>query len=251
VDAFVFWTRDARPFFTALDELESRGFPSIFLVTLTGYPPPLEPDNPGVDDLVGAFQHLSERLGPERVIWRYDPILLSNVTSPAFHRENFAVLARALDGRTRRVVVSVVDLYAKTERRLNALRSSGLETVRDPFANGEVGDVLRFIAGEARAHGMEPVSCCEPAVGPFGLTPGACVDAGLLSRIFSLSLPEKKDPGQRPECRCAVSKDIGATDTCPRGCVYCYATRSFERAQERHTAHDPEAPELGATLRRD
>lgn len=231
VDAFVFWTRDARPFLPVLEELEHRGFPSVFLVTLTGYPVPLEPADPDRGELLGAFRALSLRVGPERVAWRYDPILLSSATPPQFHRENFAALASALEGFTRRAVVSVVDFYAKTARRLDAMRPLGLSCDRDPWSGNALGEVLDCVAEEAREHGMEAVTCCEPAAEAFGLSPGACVDAGHLNRLFGLSLSGRKDPGQRPDCRCAVSVDIGAADTCPRGCALCYATRSFDRAR--------------------
>lgn len=245
VDAFVFWTRDARPFARALDDLDRERFPYMFLVTLTGYPAPLEPGEPHIGELVGAFLELSHRVGPQRVAWRYDPVLLSNFTPPAFHRENFVTLARALQGSTGRVIVSVVDLYAKTRRRLDTLRAQGFEYPTDPWTGEEMGDLLRFIAREARSRGMEAVSCCEPSARPFGIEAGACVDAGLLNRLFGLALSQKKDRGQRPDCRCAVSVDIGSTDTCPRGCAYCYATRSFRGARERYRSHDPETESLG------
>jgi hypothetical protein len=255
VDAFVFWTRDARPFLPVLEELERRGFPSVFLVTLTGYPAPLEPAQPGRGELLAAFRALSLRVGPERVVWRYDPILLSSATPPSFHRENFSSLASALEGLTRRVVVSVADFYAKTVRRLDALRPLGFDYDRDPWSRGALGELLSFVGEEARARGMEAVTCCEPAAERFGLPAGSCVDAGYLNRLFGLSLSGRKDPGQRPDCWCAVSVDIGAADTCPRGCVVCYATNSFDRARMRCEGFDPTseglapAPPVGPPIR--
>lgn len=245
VDAFVFWTRDARPFAEALDDLDRADFPYLFLVTLTGYPSPLEPEVPPRRESVGAFRELSRRVGPERVAWRYDPIVLSSLTPPDFHRKNFAALASALEGATDRVILSVVDLYAKTVRRLDALRPGGFTHSSDPWAGGDLDGLLRFMTREARSRGMEAVTCCEPGAEAAVPTRGACVDAGRINRLFGLSLSQRKDPGQRPACRCSVSRDIGASDTCPRGCAYCYATASFPRARARLTSHDPEAESLG------
>ena len=54
-----------------------------------------------------------------------------------------------------------------------------------------------------------------------------------------------KQKGNRPGCDCAASRDIGAYDTCPHGCVYCYAVQNRPRAQARFKAHDPDSPMLG------
>jgi hypothetical protein len=245
VDAFVFWTRDPRAFLPAIEDLERGGFPFIFLVTITGYPPPLEPGAPPAGEILAAMRLLARRIGPERVVWRYDPVFLSSLTPPEFHTRNFSELATALEGSTRRVIVSVLDFYTKAVRRLNALKDRGLRYPRDPWQGEDLGQILRFIVQRAAQCGMEAVSCCEPAALPFGLRPGACIDADHLGRLFGLTLPAKKDPGQRPECLCAVSRDIGAHDTCPRGCAYCYATRSFEGARSRSAFQDPASPRIG------
>ena len=104
VDAIAFWTRNPRPLMLYLDELDSRGYRYYFQFTILGYPREVDPKSPSAETAVEAFCDLAERLGPRRVIWRYDPILFTGMTSPAFHQENFQRLAESLRGHTRRVV---------------------------------------------------------------------------------------------------------------------------------------------------
>jgi hypothetical protein len=198
------------------------------MVTLTGYPGLLEPQAPDPEAVIEALGELAGKTDARRVIWRYDPVLLSSLTDAAFHRENFAALARRLAGKTRRVIISLYDAYRGAARRLGALEQSGRLSVlplRDgegrllPPVRGLLGDLAR-IAGEA---GLEIQSCAETEeLAELGIAPGACIDGGLIRELWGLD-PAGKDKNQRPRCRCAAAVDIGRYGSCPAGCVYCYA----------------------------
>lgn len=240
VDGFVFWTRDPRPLMEHLSELDARGYRYVFQFTLLEYPRSLHPGMPPLADRVDCFKRLAERIGPERVLWRYDPIVLSSETDTGFHRRNFESLARTLAGCTRRVTVSLVEPYRKTRGRMELAGASLLAPKEEDLAN-----LFRDMAALARAHAMEPASCSDEAgLDHLGFAPGACVDAALLQRLFGVAVPAAKDPCQRPACRCAPSRDIGMYDACPAGCAYCYATRDFARARKALSRHDPESPSL-------
>jgi hypothetical protein len=242
VTAFVFWTRDPRPFGAVLDRLDRDRLPYLFLFTLTGYGSPLEPFAPPVDEAVPAFQRLASRIGPERVVWRYDPIVLGPGLDVEDHCRRFESLAAALCGSTRSVRLSFVDLYHKTCRRLG---SAAPDFLTDPAQNRAAGQLLGRLAAIASAHGIEAQTCAEPVdYSSHGVPPGACIDPSLLATVCGHDVPRSKDKGQRPYCRCAPSRDIGACDTCLHGCVYCYATSSHQVAVDRHRRHDPDAPSL-------
>ena len=246
VDAIAFWSKNPAPLLPHLPELADRGLRFFFLFTVNDYPPALEPFVPPIERRLAVFGELAQRVGAERVIWRYDPIILSDRMDAARHAASFARIAAALDGATRRVVVSAIDYYRKTERRLAAVeRSTGETFCRTPESDSRLAPLLAQMRTAAAAHGMEIRSCAESdAFAQAGIAPGACIDAGYLRETFGLALSPRKDPGQRPLCRCAASRDIGAPDTCLHGCAYCYSTRSHEEAVRRHTALDPESASL-------
>lgn len=230
VDGIVFWTRDPRPLFPFLEELESRGYPFYFQFTLMDNPPFLDPGGPPVREAAAAFRELAERTGPERVVWRYDPIVISNRTGPSFHRERFEEISAALSGAARRVMISLVDFYRSAARRFRALAADGI-AVRNPTPE-DLDELMPALVSTAHRRGLEIFSCAEEIeLSPFGVRPGRCVDAGLLSRIAGRPVPAGKDPRQRKACGCDESRDIGVYGTCPRGCIYCYARRSGAGSQ--------------------
>ena len=246
VNAIVFWTRNPRPLLTALDELDARGYRYYFQYTILDNPRLLDPRTPPVTAAVETFRRLADRIGPARVIWRYDPIVLSSVTDASFHQERYAWIAEQLRGYTTRSVISIVDVYRKAARRLHALAAQGV-TFPDqaPATLPGFADLLRSLVATAAQHGMEIVSCAEEIdLTGYGVQPGKCIDDDLLARVFGLQLDLRKDPGQRDACGCVVSRDIGMYDSCPFSCQYCYATSSFARAAANHAAHNPEAPSL-------
>jgi hypothetical protein len=234
VEAVVFWTRNPLPMLAHLDELETRGLRSIFLVTLIGYPRELDPHCLSVERAVQAFQRLSRRLGPERVVWRYDPLILSPATDADWHRRRFAELARSLRGFTRCCKLSLVDLYPRLARRLRVLEG----TPHQIAAPSPDGALLRDLLRLALENDIRLESCAEE-LEAFGIPAGACLDAAQLGRVFGLRLPRTKDPGQRQACRCAPARDVGVYDSCPAGCVCCYAVRDFNLARLNRRRHDP------------
>jgi hypothetical protein len=243
VDAFVFWTRFPAPFAPVFTALDRRGDPYLVLLTLTGYGPPLEPDAPPVEDALRAARALAARIGRQRLIWRYDPILFGPGLDPASHLARFARLATGLEGLVEEARVSFLDLYRKTRRRLAALADGDAYLV-DPTASPAAGDLLAGLVAVARERGMRVTTCAEERDwSDRGAPAGACVDGALLERLFGVRAPGR-DPGQRAHCRCAPSRDVGIADTCRHGCVYCYATASHQVAVEHGSRHDPSLPSL-------
>jgi len=242
VDAFVFWTRNPTPFLPVLDELERRGYPFYFLFTITGLGPPLEPWCPSTEEAVTAFVRLADRLGSNRVIWRFDPIILPEGASVRGCQERFVGIARSLAGATSQVKISFVDLYRKTTRRLGSI---GTEYLADPRQHPQLEELLSRMVTAASDNGMSITTCAEKAdYAHLGIGAGRCVDAQLLSRLFGCEGSTAKDAGQRPACACSPSKDIGMCDSCVHGCRYCYATLSHRGALANRARHDPTGPSL-------
>lgn len=240
VEVIVFWTRNARPLLPHLEELEERGYRFYFLVTLMDNPRQIDTGCPPVEVASRRFQALANRVGPEKVIWRYDPIVPSSLTDPGFHKRVFADLAGRLEGYTRRCIISMMHPYRKVRKRFT---EKGIEVT--PWAEKSLGELLGFLTGEAHKRGMEIFSCASPAnLERYGVLPGKCVDDAYIRELFGIEVTRRKDASQREACRCVASRDIGMYDTCRFGCLYCYATHSFARAHANALRHDPAGPSL-------
>jgi len=222
VDAIVFWTRDPRPLLPHLHELDGRGYFYYFQYTLLDSPPYLDPEGPRGNEAVDVFRKLAGITGPDRVVWRYDPIVFSGRTGPAYHREKFKGLAAALAGATNRVMISLVDFYRSVKPRLRILEKTGV-SVRPPEPE-DLEELIPALVKIAAGCGLDIFSCAEEIdLETWGVRPGKCVDDELLSRLLGRPLRVRKDPRQRKACGCVESRDIGVYGTCRRGCVYCYA----------------------------
>ena len=219
VAAFVFWTRDPRPLMKHLDEIDDRGYPYYFLITLTGYPRFLEPGSPGLAPALSFFAALAARIGRKRIVWRYDPVIFSAATGCDFHRENFLKLAGMLAPFTFRVIVSFFDPYRKA---LQRLKKYGIDGENAAGSAGQRIQLLAHFAAISREFQLEIQSCAEGGL-TAGVTHGKCIDEALLNELFGLGLSYRKDPSQRKLCLCQRSVDIGSYGTCRHGCLYCYA----------------------------
>ncbi|HPD76426.1 MAG TPA: DUF1848 domain-containing protein [Methanoregulaceae archaeon] len=264
---FAFWSKNPAPFLGHLDTLEKRGFGSFFLITLNDYGNEgLEPGVPPLEDRIDTFIRLSRRIGAGRVIWRYDPLLLSPEITVDDLLNRIGRIGDRISPYTRRLVFSFIDIarYAKVRRNLSA---AGYEGVRE-FSDREAEDFSRGLAGLNERWNLTLSACGERRdLTRFGIAPGRCIGYDLLREEFPsdpilrefLHLPQQelpgdgpggpygnpvkyfKDPGQRSTCGCVISKDIGQYSTCPHGCVYCYANSSVAAAKRNYARYLREA----------
>jgi len=243
VDVIVFWTRYPRPLLPFLDELDERGYRYCFLYTLMNNPRELDPKSPSHKKSLNTFRELSHRIGRDKVIWRYDPIVFTRISDWNFHSETHQRIAEELKGRTSRCIISIVDIYRKVTRRLKLLEEQGIRILEPP--GEKFGELMKSMSDSAAMNGMNIQSCAEaPDPALHGIPPGKCIDDVLIHRVFGLDVSHRKDPSQRSDCGCVASRDIGMYDTCLFGCIYCYATTRLDRARERHRNHDPASPSL-------
>lgn len=238
--AIVFWTRNPLPLLPYLRDLQRRGYRFYFHVTINGYPPDIEHNNPAVDKAVAAFRALSDLIGPAVTHWRYDPIVISDRTPPAYHIEQFDRLSAALEGATERCSFSFLDFYGKTRRNLARLSRERGITFEDPDVEHQ-RTLVAALAAIARARAIALYACCEaPLVDDgAGVAASKCIDSDMIRLLRGDADVRLKAAPTRDGCGCAEAVDIGAYDTCAFGCAYCYATNSAETARLRVRAHDP------------
>lgn len=221
VDCIVFWTKNAAPIMAYLDELDTIGYPYYFQFTVTGYGTDLEPNLPSKDKIIDTFISLSQKIGREKVIWRYDPILLTERYTALWHIQTFKKMAEKLLPFTEKCVISFIDFYEKTKR--NTAKIGAIPpTERD----------IKTMVQEFVKCGL-PIETCAEAIdlSEFGIKQACCIDGDLITRITGRNLHLKKDKSQRKECGCMESKDMGMADSCLNGCLYCYANQNADRTR--------------------
>lgn len=232
VDCIVFWTKNPVSLLPFLEELNGRGYRYYFQFTLTPYGRDLEKGLPDKESLTAIFAELGRRLGRERMVWRYDPIILNDFLSVSWHKKQFSYLCGLLADSTESVTISFVDLYAKLVR-------GGTDRLRIPDT-AEEEELAAYFCREAANYGLAVKTCCErDDLAQFGVQKAACIDKVLIERITQGILKLSHDKGQRDGCGCYESIDIGAYDTCRNGCVYCYAIHGSAYVEETVRKHDP------------
>jgi hypothetical protein len=258
---FAFWSKNPAPFLPCLDPLDCRGYGYYFLFTLNDYDDErLEPGVPPIDERIDTFIRLSRRTGSGRVVWRFDPLLLSDRISVGDLLEKIRRTGDRIAPYTRRLVFSFVDIekYAKVRRNLNAAGVSGARE----FTGREAEEFCEGLAALNRRWGLSISACAEGRdLSRFGIGRGPCISGELMTQEFPADrilmeflhpggqpatggLPaggdpwrRLKDPGQRTTCRCIVSKDIGQYSTCMHLCSYCYANTSPDTARRNYSAY--------------
>jgi hypothetical protein len=245
VEAIVFWTRNAAPLMKYLEDMDGRNLNYYFQYSILGYPRELDPKSPSVEAAVETFRSLSETLGKERVIWRYDPIVFTPTTDIEYHCQQYERIGELVADYTTRSVISIVDDYRKARGRMKSLPDPKFTVCREEqvVANSrELGVTLKSLAN---SFDLDIESCSETIdLSDVGICAGKCVDDKLIRSIFGETTSSKKDKNQREQCGCVESRDIGMYDSCLYGCQYCYATQSFERAAQNLKEHDPSSPSL-------
>ena len=231
IDCIVFWSKNPAPMLPRLGELAAYMY--YFQFTVTPYDRELETGLPQKESVIETFRRLSDRIGPKRVIWRYDPILFSQGMDVRYHLHGFEAIAKRLASCTQTCVISFVDLYQKTRRNLRAT------TAREPGAD-EITRLAAGLASIASSYGIRIQSCAERIdLEPMGIRHGRCVDRMLIEELLGVRLNVSKDRNQRPECGCVQSVDIGAYNTCSHNCLYCYANSDMNTVYRNWRLHDP------------
>ncbi len=237
IEGFVFWTRNIGPFLPRLEKLIGDRFPFYVQYTITGYPRLLENSVPDREISLERFKEIVSRYGPRSAIWRYDPVVISSVTPENFHLETFEHLSSELRGATDEVVVSFVQFYRKTKKNLATLKKTEDLSVFDPTL-AQKKTLLAKLRDIAARNDQKLTLCTQPDLVTDAISGAACIDSA------RLGLERRKVQGNRKGCLCAAARDIGAYDTCPHGCVYCYAVSKSEKAKHFAKTGSPFSGEL-------
>lgn len=238
--AVIFWSKNPAPLLPHLPEIEVMGLNYYVQFTLNDYEADgLEPRVPLLAERIETFRRLAERIGPERVIWRFDPLALTDRLTADALLARIGRIAMMLRGCTRKLVISFADIerYRSVQRRLSRHCAGARE-----FTPGEMVSFAARLVDLSGGLGVELATCAEE-IELDGIAHNRCIDDCLLASCFgndadlmaflggelfpgeASSRSALKDRGQRKACGCIVSKDIGVYGTCGHGCLYCYAQK--------------------------
>ncbi len=236
IDCIVFWTKDPT---NMLDKLQMiSNYRYYFQVTINGYNSNIERNVRSKNLIIDSFKSLSKRIGKEKTIWRYDPIILTDKIDIEYHCKQFNLLASQLKGCTDRCIISFVDLYKKSERNMKNLSTDDLDNKKML----EIGKKLSEIAAN---YNLTIETCSELIdLSSVGIHHAKCIDDRAITKIVGYDINVKKDKNQRDICGCIASIDIGVYNTCRHGCLYCYANYSDKAVRNNTLNHDPNSPFL-------
>ena len=278
----VFWTKNPEPIIPYLPELDKRGIHYYFQVTLNDYVQEgFEPNVPPVAKRIQSFKNLAQMIGKEKMIWRFDPLIITPTIGPRELLRRIWDVGNQLKGYTDKLVFSFVDVKAYRKVQNNLVKETALftkEDVDNAEANHaqriEIVEGLQKIKNTWHQEGwdVDMATCAEDIdLESYGIKHNRCIDGELMKRIFADDeelvyylhtlkwpkrdlfgqlppIPEKsknvKDTGQRKICGCMVSKDIGMYNTCRHFCVYCYANTSKEAVQKNKDKHNDESESI-------
>jgi DNA repair photolyase len=236
VDCIVFWSKNPKPLLEKLSLLN--GYAYYFQFTLNPYDRDIETKLPQKKEIIETFKKLSEKTGAQRVIWRYDPVLLNDRYTIEFHIDKFNEIAHQLKGYTEKVTFSFIDFYKKITENIKIhgiveMTTEQKNTLAENFSNA------------ARENNLLIDTCAEDIdLSRFNIGRAKCIDGGLIAKITGYDLAVDKDRNQRVECGCVESIDIGEYNSCLNGCVYCYANNSQNIAADNYKKHNQLSPLL-------
>jgi hypothetical protein len=225
IECIVFWTKNPKKFLEHLKEIDDLGYHYYFQFTLNPYGNDIETNLEEKDKIVNTFMKLSNLIGKKKVIWRYDPVIINGKYTLGYHEANYGALYEKLSNYTEKCVISFIDEYFFLKDEFKKLHIHELNDEEIEKVSALIASVVN--SSETK---LTIASCSEKALlTQYGIIRNKCVDETLINELFNLNIKYKKDRGQRQECACAQSRDIGAYNTCNHGCIYCYAQRANKR----------------------
>ncbi|MCR5219227.1 DUF1848 domain-containing protein [Treponema sp.] len=239
VDCVIFCSKNYEPILPHLEEITSR-FNTYFFYTITAYGKDIEKNIPDIDKSIDTLIKLERIAGKKRIAWRYDPVLLNKKYTVQQHLITFEHMTARLHQHVDTCIFSFVQLYKKLEQNFPQLEAVP-QDAREELAKG-----FGKIAAKYR---MKIKICADKTdYSHWGIQREGCVTLDILGKSNDLDFRPLKHTGMRSNCLCIKSNDIGAYDTCPGGCLYCYANTDHKLAEENFRKHKDNSPILTGSI---
>ena len=233
VDCIIFCSKNYEPILPYIKGITEK-FNTYFHYTITAYDKDIEPNVPDIEKSIETLIKLSELVGQQRIAWRYDPILLTEKYTKILHYKTFNHIAEKISPYIDRCIFSFVEMYKKLETNMPEII---LLTPKDKT------EIARNIGAIAKKHNMIIQTCAtDENYEQYGILTSGCLTADILGRANNVKFKKLKHSGNRKNCNCMESRNIGDYDTCPNGCKYCYANQNPQIAKLNYEKHNPNSP---------
>ena len=217
IDCIVFWTKNPNPMLGKLNKLKDYKY--YFQFTLNPYGKEIENHLPSIQKRIEIFKKLSDKIGKEKVVWRYDPLLTNKKYNTSFHKDIFAKIAHELKDHTERCMLGFIDHYYHIRGEISKLDIN-------PLTKEEIEEMTISFKQTMDQYPIIEFDTCTTKVDltHLGIPSGLCVDKKLIEKITGYPISAKKDKNQRHICNCIESIDIGTYESCLNGCIYLKET---------------------------
>lgn len=235
VDAIVFCSKNYEPILENLSEITDK-YNTYFHYTITAYEKDIEPRVPSIEKSIETLLRLENIVGKNRIAWRYDPVLLTDKYTIDYHLQTFEMMSARLFGHIDRCIFSFVEMYKKLSLNMSELK---------PMTEDEKLILAKGMGNIAAKYNIYLQTCATNGdYTNFGIHPSGCMTLDILGEANGIKFKNLKHKGNRKHCNCIETRDIGAYDTCPNGCKYCYANATPAKAVENFKIHNKTSPIL-------
>ncbi len=242
VDCIVFWSKNPAPLLKYLPEINEKYKGAFYLqYTINAYERDIEPGLPELNQRIETLKRISDTYGSEKVVWRYDPILLTAIYTKDWHKKQYEKLFQEIKSYTDTCVISFIDMYDKTAKNTSPYGISALTTI-------EMEEIASSFAKIVEGSGLTIKTCAEGIdLKKYGIEHNSCIDQKRIEHIIGGKLKAKPDH-QRENCHCIECADIGIYNTCLHGCKYCYANFNESQVKNAFSVHDDNSPLLSGKI---
>ncbi len=242
IDCVVFCSKNYQPILSRIHEITDH-FNTYFFYTITAYGKDIEPNVPSIDQSIDTLIKLEKLVGKEKITWRYDPVLLTKHYTIQQHLITFEHMAARLSGHINECVFSFVELYKKLEFNFPEMIL---------LTDEDMEDLAKGLGRIAKKYNIRLKTCATNRdYSMYGIEKSGCITLDILGKANNIKFKELNHRGMRKGCHCITSHDIGAYETCPNGCKYCYANTDHKKALENYTSCNQLSPLLCSTVTED
>ncbi len=240
IDCLMFCSKNYKPMLKYMKEINEK-YRIICHYTITAYGTDVEPNVPSIEESIKNLIELSKIVGKEKVLWRYDPILLTKKYTVEKHLETFEYMAKRLTPYVQRCIFSFVEMYKKLEYNMPEII---------PFTKDDKIKILKCIGEISKKYNLYTQTCgTNENNEKYCIHVSGCTTPEILEKANNVKYKKVKSKPMREGCQCIPSRDIGAYDTCLNGCKYCYANKRPDLAKENIKFHDKNSPLLLGNLK--